>query len=83
MLIISRNYFLEWYHDIRILLEFSGQKSLQKMSLKKEMEVIISNGLIKSKEKVTVKRIYIDQNLHFDCHVNNICKKASKKLQAQ
>ena len=42
----------------------------------------VSNINIMSEEKVELLGISIDNRLHFDCHISQLCKKAGKKLHA-
>lgn len=48
-------------------------------SSKAETEVVMSNSLITMK-KANFLGIHVDGNLNFDYHVNQICKKSSKKI---
>ena len=44
--------------------------------------VVIDGCSIKSNIKEVLRGITVDKNLKFDDHVNNLCKKACKKLNA-
>ena len=43
----------------------------------------IDNNLITSEKKQMLLGITIDSNLFFKEHINNLCKKASQKLNAR
>ena len=47
-----------------------------------EMEIAISNCIIRNEERVKFLGIHIDGDLKFNYHVNQFCEKASKKLNA-
>ena len=45
-------------------------------------EIQIGDFSIKNIENEKLLGVYIDSKLNFDFHVNQLCKKASKKLRA-
>ena len=49
---------------------------------KAEMEIAILNNLIKNEERVKLLEIHIGGNLNFDYRGNQLCEKASLKIQA-
>ena len=51
-------------------------------SSKVSVDIQISDIKVTSESRVKLLGIYIDNNLNFDYHVNQFCKKTSKKLHA-
>ena len=51
-------------------------------SSKVPVDIQISNIKVTSKSRVKLLGIHIDNRLNFDYHVSQLCKKASKKLDA-
>ena len=52
------------------------------MNTKKNLEIQVSSCSIRNEDNVKLLDIYFNNNLNFDYHVNQLCKKASKKLHA-
>ena len=52
------------------------------MSSKGKLEIQVSSCSVKNKDSVELLGIHINDNLNFDYHVNELRKKASKKLHA-
>ena len=52
------------------------------MNAKKNLEIQISSCSIRNEDSVKVLGIHLNNDLNFDYHVNQLCKKASKKLHA-
>ena len=52
------------------------------MSSKEKLELQVPSCSIRNEDSVKLLEIHINNNLTFDHHVRQICKKASKKLHA-
>ena len=52
------------------------------VSTKKNLEIQVSSCSIKNEDSVKLLRIHLNNDLNFDYHVNQLCKKTSKKLHA-
>ena len=59
------------------------EKSHQIVSSKQNLEMEVLSCSIRNEDSVKLLQIHISNNLNFDYHVNQLCKKASKKLQLQ
>ena len=72
----------EWFHENFMVLN-SGKCHYMCMGKETENDDFIFNGMkLEKSEKEVILGITIDQNLNFDEHVKNICKKAAQKLGA-
>ena len=60
----------------------NAEKSHLIVSTKKNLEIQVSSCSIRNEESVKLLGIHRNNDLNFDYHVNQLCKKASKKLQA-
>ena len=69
-----------WFHNNNLI--SNAEKSHLIMSSKENLEIQVSNCSIRNEDSVQLLGIHIDNNLNFDYHVNQLCKKASKKLHA-
>ena len=67
----------EWFHNNR--LKSSAGKCNLITSSTSPVEIQIENTIISSVKRVKLLGVHIDGRLDFDYHVNQICKKASKK----
>ena len=67
----------EWFHNNR--LKSNAGKCNLITSSTSPVEIQIENTIISSVERVKLLGVHIDRRLDFDYHVNQICKKASKK----
>ena len=63
-------------------LEANADKCNLIASSKVLVNIQISNIKVTSESRVKLLGIHIDNRLNFDCHVSQLCKKASKKLNA-
>ena len=70
----------KWFLNKR--LKSSSKKRHFIASSKAEIEIAISNCLIKNKQRVTLLGIDIYVNLNFDKHNNHLFKKTNQKLHA-
>ena len=70
----------EWFHNNR--LKSNAGKCNLITSSTSPVEIQIENTIISSVKRVKLLGVYIDGRLDFDYHVNQICKKASKKIHA-
>ena len=68
---------LEWFHNN--LLKSNAKKCNLITSSTSPVEIQIENTIISSIKRVKLLGLHIDDRLDFDYHVNQICKKASKK----
>ena len=50
--------------------------------LKRNMEIQVSSCSIRKEDSVKLLRTHINNNLNFNYHVNQLCKKASKNFHA-
>ena len=67
----------EWFHNNR--LKSNAGKCNLITSPTSPVEIQIENTIISSVKRVRHLGVHIDSRLDFDYHVNQICKKASKK----
>ena len=58
------------------------EKSHLIVSTKKNLEFQVSSCPIRNEDRVKLLEIHINNNLNFDCNVNQVFKEASKKLHA-
>ena len=70
----------EWFHNNR--LKSNAGKCNLITSSTSPVEIQIENTIISSVKRVKLLGVHIDGRLDFDYHVNQICKKASKKIHA-
>ena len=67
----------EWFHNNR--LKSNAGKCNLITSSTSPVEIQIKNTIISSVKRVKLLGVHADGRLDFDYHVNQICKKASKK----
>ena len=60
----------------------NAEKSHLIVSTKKNLEIQVSSCSIRNEDNAKLLGIHFNNNLNFDYHVNQLCKKASKKLHA-
>ena len=60
----------------------NAEKSHLIVSTKKNLEIQVSSCSIRNEGSVKFLGIHLNNDLNFGCHVNQLCKKASKKLYA-
>ena len=70
----------EWFHNNRLKSK-AGKCNLVASSTS-PAEIQIESTIISSVKRVKLLGVHIDGRLDFDYHVNQICKKASKKIHA-
>ena len=70
----------EWFHNNR--LKSNAGKCNLITSSTSPVEIQIENTIISSVKRVKLLGVYTDGRLDFDYHVNQICKKATKKIHA-
>ena len=68
--------FFRWFHNNNVI--SNAEKSHLFVHSKENLEIQVSSCSIRNELLV----IHINDNLNFDYHVNQLCKKASKKLRA-
>ena len=68
-----------WFHNNNLI--SNAEKSNLIVSTKKDLEIQVSRCSIKNEDSVKLLGIYLNNDLNFDYHVNQLCKKASKKLR--
>ena len=68
----------EWFHNYR--LKWNAGKCHLITSSTSPVQIHIENIIISSVKRVKLLGVHIDGRLDFDYHVNQICKKASKKI---
>ena len=69
-----------WFYNNNLI--SSAEKSYLIVSTKKNLEIQVSNCSIKNEDSVKLLGIHLNNDLNFDYHVNQLCKKASKNLHA-
>ena len=52
------------------------------MSTKENLKTQVSNCSIRNEDSLKLLGVYIKNNLNFDYHISQLCKKAKKKLHA-
>ena len=70
----------KWFTDNQM--KTNEEKCHLIVSSNKATEIQIGDFSIKNSENEKLLGVHIDSNLNFDFHVNQLCKKASKKLRA-
>ena len=60
----------------------NAEKNHLIVSTKKNLEIQVSNFSIRNEDSIKFLGIHFNNDLNFDYHVNQLCKKASKKLHA-
>ena len=70
----------QWFHNNQLKLN-TGKCNLITSSTS-PVEIQIVSTIISSVKRVKLLGVHIDGRLAFDYHVNQICKKASKKIPA-
>ena len=65
--------------DIHIANLSNAEKSHLIVSAKENLEIQVSSCSTKNEDSVKLLGIHNNNNLNFDCHVNQLCKKAHKK----
>ena len=70
----------KWFHDNRV--KSNPGKCTLITNSTSLVEIKIENTIISSVKRVKLLGVHIDGRLDFDYHVNQICKKASKKIHA-
>ena len=70
----------KWLHNISLI--SNAEKSHIIVSSKENLEIQVSNCYIRNEDSVKLLGIPINNNLNFDYHANQLCKKTSKKLHA-
>ena len=70
----------KWFHNNSLI--SNAEKSHIIVSSKENLEIQVSNCYIRNEDSVKLLGIHTNNNLNFDYHVNQLCKKASKKLHA-
>ena len=69
-----------WFYDNNLI--SNAEKSHLIVSTKKNLEIQVSGCSIRNENSVKRLAIHLNNDLNFDHHVNQLCKKASKKLHA-
>ena len=69
-----------WYYNNNLI--SNAEKSHLIVSTKKNLEIQVSKCSIRNEDSVKLLGIHLNNDLNFDYHVNQLCKKASKKLHA-
>ena len=69
-----------WFHNNNLI--SNAEKSNLIASSKENLEIQVSSCSIRNEDIVKLLGIHINNNLNFDYHINQICKKTSKKLHA-
>ena len=70
----------KWLHNNSLI--SNAEKSHIIVSSKENLEIQVSNCYIRNEDSVKLLGIPVNNNLNFDYHANQLCKKASKKLHA-
>ena len=69
-----------WFYNNNLI--SNAEKSHLIVSTKNNLEIQLSSCSIRNEDSVKLLGIHFNNNLNFDYHVNQLCKKASKKLHA-
>ena len=69
-----------WFYKNNLI--SNAEKSHLIVSTKKNLEIQVSRCSIRNEDSVKLLGIHLNNDLNFDYHVNQLCKKASKKLNA-
>ena len=69
-----------WFYHNNLI--SNAEKSHLIVSTKNNLEIQLSSCSIRNEDSVKLLGIHFNNNLNFDYHVNQLCKKASKKLHA-
>ena len=69
-----------WFYNSNLI--SNAEKSHLIVSTKKNVEIQVSYCPKKNEDSVKLLGIHLNNDLNFDYHVNQLCKKASKKLHA-
>ena len=69
-----------WFYNNNLI--SNAEKSHLIVSTKKDLETQVSSCSIKNEDSVKLLGIHLNNDLNFDYHVNQLFKKASKKLHA-
>ena len=72
--------FFRWFYNNNLI--SNAEKIHLILSAKKNLEIKGSSYSIRNEDTVKLLGIHIDNNLNFDYHVSQLCKKASRKLHA-
>ena len=67
-----------WFYNNNLI--SNAEKSHLIVSTKKNLEIQVASCSIKNEDSVKLLGIHLNNDLNFDYHVNQLCKKASKKL---
>ena len=76
----AKEFLYGFFHNNNLI--SNAEKSLPVVSSKENLEIQVSSCSIRSEDSVKLLGTHIKNNLNFDYHVNQLCKKASKKLHA-
>ena len=69
-----------WFYNNGLI--SNVEKSHLIVSTKKNLEIQVSSCSIKNENSVKLLGIHLNNDLNFDYHVNQLCKKVGKKLHA-
>ena len=69
-----------WFYNNNLI--SNAEKSNLIVSTKNNLEIEVSSCSIRNEDSVKFLGIHLNNDLNFDYHVNQLCKKASKKLHA-
>ena len=72
--------FFRWFYNNNLL--SNAEKIHLILSAKRNLEIKGSSYSIRNEDSVKLLGIHINNNLNFDYHVSQLCKKASRKLHA-
>ena len=67
-----------WFDNNNLI--SNAEKSNLMVSSKKNLEIQVSCCSIRNEDSVKLLGIHLNNDLNFNYHVNQLCKKASKKL---
>ena len=72
--------FFRWFYNNNLI--SNAEKCNLIASTKKNLEIQVSSCLIRNADSVKLLGIHLNNDLNFDYHVIQLCKKASKELHA-
>ena len=72
----------KWYEDNMLKGNYSKYKTMamQNKGERTNLSMSIQGSEIESTEKLSLLGVTIDNNLNFNHHINNVCKKASQRI---
>ena len=70
-----------WFYNNKFIIQ-NAEKSHLILSTKENLKIQVSSCSRRDEDSIKLLGIHIDNTLNFDYHVNHLCQKTSKKLNA-